>query len=346
MKKIYYALFVLAFLNSCIEEAQIPFRSESVKLVVDGGITNDTPPYTIKLSYSGNLKNSNLLNLNLAVAGAKVVVTDDLGKSIEFEQSPYERGTYRSEDYSYVGKVGRTYTLSVLLKDGRKYVSSPEKLLASSRIDSVYADFQDVINDSYPDGYQVFLDTKDPSETQNYYRWTAFAYSRVGRVCGNEFCANNCDIRNGFIFCWVPRYQTRINILSDNFVNGNPIKRRPVLFSPVYAVGKHFVEITQYSISREAFQFWKLYDEQSSRSGTIFDPLPAPIQGNIVNANDPNDFALGYFGASGVSRKRLIITGKYDQTEIFVNAKNFIPEAGGCSLPFATCDRPDGWPKD
>jgi Domain of unknown function (DUF4249) len=337
MKKYYFYFLVFTTCFSCIEEAQIPFRSEVIQLVVDGGITNDSPPYTIRLTYSGNLKTANFVNLNLAVSGAKVIVTDDLGKSVEFKPSPYERGVYRSIDDDYVGQVGRTYSLSVALKDGRKYISIPQKMPPCPAIDSLYEEYQDIVNVSSPDGYQVFLDTKDPKETQNYYRWSAYGYSLVGGICGNGLCD---------VFCWVPRFQTKINTLSDNFVNGNPIKKRPVFFSPVYGVGKHFVEVTQFAISREAYQFWRLYDEQSSRTGTIFDPLPAPIQGNIVNANDPNDIALGYFGVSGISRKRLIIYGQYDRTAIFINARNFLPKGGGCSLPFGSLDRPDGWPRD
>jgi Domain of unknown function (DUF4249) len=346
MKSWFYITLLFIFFISCVEEVQIPFRSETVKLIVEGGITNDKPPYVIKLSYSGNLIKANYLNLNLAVSGARVTVTDNLGESVEFEQSLSERGVYRSIDESYQGKIGRIYSLKVFLKDGRIFESKPAKMLACPPIDSLYGIYEDIINVSEPDGYKVYLDTKDPANEQNYYRWYAYGYSRVGRLCGGQFCPNTCDVFSGFNFCWVPRFQTRIDIESDALVNGNPIRKRPVFFSPVYAIGKHFVEVTQFSISRDAYQFWRLYQEQSSRTGTIIDPLPAPIQGNVSNINDPLDYALGYFEVAGISRKRVVIYGKYDNTEVLNNALNFTPKDGGCSLSNASCGRPDGWPKD
>jgi Domain of unknown function (DUF4249) len=339
MKTYSYLFLLLIFSVSCVEEVQIPFRSETVKLIVEGGITNDKPPYVIKLSYSGNLIRTNYLNLNLAVSGAKVTVTDDLGESVEFEQALSERGVYRSIDDSYIGKVGRSYTLKITLKDGRTYQSKPSKMLACPPIDSLYASYEDIVNVSVPDGFQVYLDTKDPINTQNYYRWYAYSYSRSGKLCGQRFC----DIG----FCWVPRFQTRIDIESDALINGNPIRKRPVFFSPVYATGKHFVEVAQFSINREAYQFWKLYREQTDRTGTIIDPLPAPIQGNVSNINDPLDYALGYFEVAGVSRKRLIIYGRYNESEILLSAYNFILQGvGTCSVLGASEARPDGWPKD
>jgi hypothetical protein len=339
-----YRLVILAILitfTSCLEEVQIPTRLESAVLVVDGGITNAEPPYTVRLSYSGNQINATDINLNLAIVGATVFIKDDLGDSTELIPSYYERGVYRSEDPNFIGKIGRSYAIKIILKGGKTFVSKPEKMPYCPPIDSLYEVYTDIRNESMPDGYQIFLNTGDPANAQNYYRWTAYAYSRVGRVCENTFCLNNCGN-----FCWVPRYQTSINILSDANINGNPIRRLSVFFSPVYAVGKHFIEVSQFSFTREAYQFWKLYQEQSTRTGTIFDPLPAPILGNVYNAQDPNDYALGYFGVSGISTKRLVVYGRYDESAIFLNAGRFTPSAGGCSLPFATCDRPIGWPKE
>jgi hypothetical protein len=277
----YFVLLVCSIsLTSCLEEVQIPIRTESAQLVVEGGITNELPPYTVRLSYSGNQIYATNYNLNLAVTGAIVVIKDDKGDSTSLEPSYYERGVYRSEDPSFMGKVGRTYTLKIILKEGKTYISKPEKLNYCPPIDSLISNYEDVRNETYPDGYQVYLDTRDPANAQNYYRWSAYGYSRVGKLCGdNSFCPNLCGATTAFNFCWVPRYQTKINILSDVNINGNPIRKRPVFFSPVYAVGKHLIEVSQFSISREAFQFWRLYDEQSTRTGTILTHYPHPYKG-------------------------------------------------------------------
>jgi hypothetical protein len=67
----------------------------------------------------------------------------------------------------------------------------------------------------------------------------------------------------------------------------------------------HLVEVSQYSLTREAYRFWERYEEQRIRTGSILDPLPEPIEGNVYNVNDQNDIALGYFSASSVTTKRI-----------------------------------------
>jgi hypothetical protein len=38
--------------------------------------------------------------------------------------------------------------------------------------------------------------------------------------------------------------------------------------------------------------------------GSLFDPPPGTVKGNLYNAGDPNELILGYFSVSGVSYKR------------------------------------------
>ena len=53
-------------------------------------------------------------------------------------------------------------------------------------------------------------------------------------------------------------------------------------------------------------QFLKKYQEQQSRTGSLFDPVPAPLEGNVYNEANPSQLALGYFSAAGVYRKRYV----------------------------------------
>jgi hypothetical protein len=53
--------------------------------------------------------------------------------------------------------------------------------------------------------------------------------------------------------------------------------------------------------------FWQQYLQQINRTGSILDPLPASLIGNIHNATDSNDVALGYFETSAVVTKKIIV---------------------------------------
>ena len=325
-----FSIFILLFfaLIGCVEEIKLPLRDPQPQLVVEGLLTDDRVPYEVKLSYTGVFASGRFLPSRLTVNGALVRISDDKGNATTLDQDLLDPGTYRSTDPNFVGIAGRTYTLTVITPDEKKYTSKPQRLDAVPPISRVYAEFTERTR-ARPDGYEIYLDTQDPAETANYYRWTAYGFSN--RPCGNPYL-------------WVPFFSKNINVLNDQNINGKEVKRRNVLFSAMYGSGLHFIEVAQYGMSREAFQFWQLYNEQLSRTGSILDPLPAPIKGNVINADNPQDIALGFFQVSGVSRRKLKITpdGKFSQAYVTDRAQTFIKATNDlCKNGQQT--RPRGW---
>lgn len=100
----------------------------------------------------------------------------------------------------------------------------------------------------------------------------------------NEVNYNLSDFKSGFLL--FPEY----NLMDDDFFNGNEINIR---FSHEDMKAGNTVEITNRGISRNFYNYMNLILEASSANP--FATPPANIRGNIVNANDANNFALGYF---------------------------------------------------
>lgn len=308
--------FTICTINlvSCIEEVQIDIRSEDLKLVVEGSISSQKPPYRVKLSYSGAFKYVNNIPQENIIAFANVFVMDDLGKKIVFY--PQANGEYKTlDDVANQGKVGRTYVLTIELPSGEVYQSRPEKIPVTVPIDKIYYQYRAVspVFDAKgfcttPNGYDVFIDTQDPANQTNYYRWEASSVSRrttTGITCGFfTICNASC-------FQEIKNYES-LNTYSDQYANGGAIKKRQVIFSPLYATGFHYIDISQVSITREAYQFWRRFEEQQTRTGSVLDPLPASIEGNIYNVKDPNKLALGYFSGLGTYRKRFVLDNTKD----------------------------------
>ena len=65
------------------------------------------------------------------------------------------------------------------------------------------------------------------------------------------------------------------------------------------------MDITQLDISQEVYDYLEILNRQITGQGTIFDPTPATIEGNITNVDNPNESALGMFYAAGVSTTEL-----------------------------------------
>jgi Domain of unknown function (DUF4249) len=332
IKILLLGLISCLFLVSCLEKVDVPIRQETQKIVVEGLITNDPKFVSLKLSQTTSFGNANSVE---PLKGAYVEVRSSTSEVTVFRPVPDELGYYRPNNRQWAGKEGVSYSIYIALADGRTFQSVAQKLPKTVVIESIDTTF---VNNSSP-GFQTYASFKDPLETENYYRWTAFGFHiRLSTGASPPACCNRC---------WVLKRENSVNLLSDFLVNGSLVKERPVYFSPFYALGKHLIEIQQFTISKDAFLFWTRYKDQQQRTGTIFDPLPAALTGNVFNTNDSKDVALGFFEVSGVSRKRIEADGN-TRGRLAFNFNNplYIKE-GDCQLayPFAihATEIPSGW---
>lgn len=306
MRNYLLPLFFTAALWGCVDPVELPIRQVERRLVVDGLITDEAPPYIVKLTYSGNLSRALLIPDELAVNGATVTVEDNLGNRARLLPDPLNPAFYWMRDERLRGVPGRSYTLRVTLPDGSRYVSRPERMAPVPPIERLYGEYQESDrNTTQFNRFLVRVDTEDPATPGNYYRWQALCLMPVWAY-NDPLGQYNRSLgpKDG---AYAPFYGTLTNVLSDQLINGNRIAGRLVLSPPLVALGAQYVDVRQYSLSRAAYQYWVLYEEQLARTGTIFDPQPASIEGNVRAEADTNRLALGYFGASAVSRQRIIM---------------------------------------
>jgi Domain of unknown function (DUF4249) len=342
--------FFLLFI-CCVKRITPPIREGVPVLVVEGMITTDSAPYVVKLSYTGNYTNASVsIDSNQSfINDASVIIKDGDGDSAAcYLISP---GTYQTTDSNFVGIVGHSYTLEVYLSNGKTYISSAEKINQVPPIDSITVVYDSTyITDVRPSQLIITANTRDPVSMQNYYRWTASGYiprKSWGSPCGvfNPPCTTAFSCVCG-AFCEQSFSDAQVNILSDQLINGNEI-HQPVDYSPLYSQGKHYIDIRQFSLNQDIYIFWEQYNAQTDRTGSILDPLPAPLSGNIHNATDSNDVALGYFAASAVIEKRIVITPFFLQTYLLESIAGEYAPMGDChsdfpnSLPDDTS--PQGW---
>jgi Domain of unknown function (DUF4249) len=319
-------------LVSCLDKVNVPLRQETQKVIVEGLITNDPKFVSLKISQTTSFGNANSIE---PLKGAYVEVRSSTSEVTIFRPSPDDLGIYRPNNKQWAGKEGVSYSIYIALADGRTFESVAQKMPVAVPIESLDTTF---VNGVGP-GFQTYASFKDPVETENYYRWTALGFHiRLSTGAGVPFCCNRC---------WVLKRENSVNTVSDLLVNGSLVKNRPVYFSPFYTIEKHLIEIQQFTISKDAFLFWTRYKDQQQRTGTIFDPLPAALTGNVFNTNDSKDIALGFFEVSAVSRKRIEADG-YTRGRLAFNFNNplYIKE-GDCQFayPFAVhaTELPTGW---
>lgn len=290
----------LVLLSSCITQF-IPQTNEDKKLlVVEGLITNLPDTNIIFLSESlplGTKASSN------PVSGCIVTISDDLGNSYDFtETSP---GKYVTSPSKFQGITGRFYTLHIIrtgADNNSKYESSPVEMKYDPPIDSLYYErsvFNEINGISSEEGCQVYLNTHDPTNQAQFYRWE---YSETWELILPYTVPNK--------ICWVTSKSDIINIKSTTILEKATIRRYPVNFISNETDRlrvKYSILVKQYSLNEDEYQYWEKLQNITEQVGGLYDMIPSSIPSNIYNTENPNEKVLGYFSVSGATSKRLFI---------------------------------------
>ncbi len=338
--RIIFFLIITIVCFGCVKQVKLDYRTPEKTLVVEGLLLTDSTPCKVSLSYSG-LFNENGGQLKNPITDARVILFDNMNDSLQLTGD--NAGNYTDVNNEFRASTGHSYFIKIYLLDGSVYASIPEKIAPATQnfeLDTIGVNDAPGLPELY--GADVKINIQDPADQTNYYRWTTIDYlprKATGIPCGFGPPCNQ--------YCYQLFNDSTVRVLSDKNVNGSLIKDESVLISPYYYYGKHFIEIKQLSLTREAYQFWQLYQQQTTRTGTIEDPLPSALNGNIYNINDTTQLALGYFEASDVYSK------KYTLAPQFVNAyytlayvaKYIYPDQGSCwdVYPNAFEDAPTAW---
>lgn len=288
---------------ACVTDYQPDTLSSPPALVVEGQITDQPGPYTVKLTRTADYS---VGSVNLLETGAVVSIEDNLGNR-ETLQERAPGGTYQTRTGGIQGVAGRSYKLIIQTKGGKRYVSDAERLQTSPPVDRAYAEFRTdplALTTGGSSGWDVYIDTNDPAETGNFYRyeWTHFESLTV---CSTVIE----DQRTGALHdlacctpCWdITRCYDCLNINSDANINGKAISRQFITRVPFTGKDPYYLEIEQQAISAGAYQFWKSVRQLTQANGGLFDATPAAVQGNIRCVSDPAQPVYGYFSATGLT---------------------------------------------
>ncbi|MVM28952.1 DUF4249 family protein [Spirosoma sp. HMF4905] len=101
--------------------------------------------------------------------------------------------------------------------------------------------------------------------------------------------------------CWELIYSHYINVFSDQFTNGGIIVKKSVGQIPLYQSSPCLVDIRQESITKDAYQYYNLFQQQTQNTGSIVDTPPTALAGNIHNQANRSEVVVGYFTASSVA---------------------------------------------
>lgn len=272
-------------------------------LVVDGGITQKNCMHEITLGFSrdfGDLKRQ-------PAPGAEITLYDDQGNSENYHSS--EEGRY----YLYGDLVervpGRAYYIEIRWPNGNTYRSVPQGMPQLVRPESIRFEVESrkMINENGLVVERNYLNLRidtpvNPGGNESYFIWRSDHVYSLTEVWWSPLVEPKvCYIQQSTDASLLYLYS------GENMEEGHleDFQVSRVVIYPFWQFfEKHFYNITQYCITREAFDYWEKVNEIAFPTGSIFDTPPAPIPGNIYNVNDPDEIVLGFFEVSTVDTIR------------------------------------------
>ena len=280
-------------------------------LVVDGGITDMPGPYTIRLSLSSPVDSS----VFRPFAGCLVTVMDDEGYSGTFME--VEPGVYQSDADGLRGVAGRQYRLEIHTPDDRAYASQFEVLQTPVQIDSVFAVVEKREVQGYPhdqEGYQFYLDTETAPSDTNYFLWRLEAtYQYQSDFTIRWIFDGELDWfynPDSLFNCWSSY------VVDDFFTMSTSSLSTPVVKDfPLHYVNtetrqlsvRYSLLVRQYTLNREAFEFWDALRKQSESQGSLYGSQPYQLRGNVRNLSDDSEPVLGCFLVAGIDVRRIFV---------------------------------------
>ena len=137
--------------------------------------------------------------------------------------------------------------------------------------------------------------------------------------------------------CWEILYSYTLSLFDDQFSNGGLIVKRPVAHIPFYQHSPCLVEIRQGSLTKDAYRYYKLFQDQTQNTGGLADTPPTALIGNVRNAANQREAVIGFFTASAITTIRHYIDRKDTQfsTPYGVAVAETPPQSAGEELFYA-----------
>ncbi|MCE7041119.1 DUF4249 domain-containing protein [Dyadobacter sp. CY312] len=302
--KLSFIILVLV-LNSCIEPFSPPeINSPDRYLVVDGFLNASNDTSWIELRHSQNTNDNATYSVE---SGARLTVESEGGSIYTFAE--YGSGRYRLLPINI--SPADKYRLRIKRTNGQEYLSEYVKVSLTPPIDSINYRY-----DAGRDAMVIQVNTHDQTNKTQFYRWkfeetyqyrSAYISSLVYNPETKQIDYRNEDIN----LCWATKKSNTIILgstikLTSDIIKDLPINVVAVNTNKLYI--KYSILVKQYGLSQEEFEYWTNLAKTTQGTGSLFDPQPSQVTGNIKNVADVKELVFGYFSVSKEEKKRIFMT--------------------------------------
>jgi hypothetical protein len=315
MKKLVYSVIIISVIG-CKERYISPVHQvQTGYLIVEGVVNSGQGLTTISLSRSSFLDSVTRVYEN----GAAVTVIGEDNSSIPLNQSG--PGTYTGNDLPI--NSNQKYKLDIKTVSGKEYVSDFVPVLVNPPIDSISWKREN-------GGLQLYINTHNPLNNTRYYQWTYeetwefrssfYSSLRYYTKPSDKGMDYHVGFRDSTTFapdlsihrCW------QFNNSSELVLGSSSKLSQDIIYLPIVNIPKNSWELSelyslrvvQYAWSKEGYNYLEIMKKNTEATGSVFDPQPSQLAGNIHCISDPLETVIGIFNVSPVREMRIFISNK------------------------------------
>ena len=308
---LFYCLPFL-FLISGVDPYEPPaIQSPNSYLVVEGYLNSGDGGTSIQISRTTNLADK----LGI-LPETQAMVSVEGENSISYLTDENQDGEYTSH---FLGlRENESYRLRIVTSGGKEYLSDPVPVKKTPPIDSV--NWQ-----RSPEGVTIFVNTHDPSGDSRYYMWEyeevwefTMPHESLMEYVNGSFVPRRRE--NSIFTCWKTQPSTALHLASSAKLQEDIIYQNPLVFIPQgsWKLGeKYSILVRQLALTGEAYNYLQHMKKNSEQQGSIFDPQPSEIRGNIQSLSNPGEPVVGYISAGTVTEQRIyVLNDELDRWDI------------------------------
>jgi len=288
IKQLFLYISMLLALSTCVKPYYPEISKYDRVVVIEGTLTDDGTPPLIYLSYSskvGTYKTE-------LISGADVFIQTSDGQTYNLTEK--DKGTYTYTQTMFPVTQGVSYQL-VVKHEGNVFKSTMEKLLPSSTITDIAFEVKSDLK-----GVNLLISTEASDFASKYYVWRLTETWKFRSPIFSSAKSVNKEI------CYATT-KDELELGTTELFSQNRFDRFKLLYIPVSSPKlfyRYSILVEQLSISRSSYEYLDYVKKTNESGGSLFDPIPANMTGNITSASAP---VIGNFQVSSLKSKRIYI---------------------------------------
>ena len=298
-------LYIIIFFCACKEAYNPHIKNANYNyLVVEGNIVAGNDSTIVHLSRTVAVSDTSIVQ---AETNATIAVEGEGGNIYQLQNEL--NGAYAAASLNI--NPNEKYRLHIFTADGKEYASDFVPVKQTPPIDSVswkYNKGTDV---------NIYVSTHDATSNTQYYRWQ-FVETWEHRPKYSSaliYDPSISDVRRRLpeeqIYrCWNVETSGSIFIASTTGLSSDVVYEKQLNLIP-YGSEKidrvYSILVTQYALTKEAYEYWDNLKKNTESLGSIFDPQPFADFGNIKCITNPDEPVLGFISACSASEQRIYI---------------------------------------